>query len=440
MYPAWFLPTLSSAFIIAMVATFHILPSHLATSALWFGVYVERKAYKEGRSEFIEFLKKFSLLVLIFCFIYGSITGVGIWFSAAAASPRAISALIHNYVWGWATEWVFFIIEIVTIYAYYYTFERVSPQHHMRIGIIYAWGAWISMIIITGILAFMLTPGPWFKTGGFFDGFFNPTYWPQLLSRTGFMFSLAAVYAMIAASRMSNSPAKEEIIRMASIWGMGGLIAGALFGLWYLHKIPSSAKDLMDSLVYLKHLLVICGVFGALVFVYFAVFGYLRPSLARGWLSVAAVIVLFVSIIAGEAFREGIRRPYIIGGLMYGSSQVIARDVPAKKVKSEVEELNEKGFLSRLYYLPPRFRTINDKNMIEVGRIIVSHECAGCHSIKRNGLIRPLAKLLNGMEKEDIEDILDSLGDYPYMPPFIGNEKEKEAAAAYLAKIAKERR
>lgn len=364
---------------------------------------------------------------------------MGIWFSAAVASPRAISALIHNYVWGWATEWVFFIIEIVTIYAYYYTLSRISPVHHMRIGWIYAWGAWISMIIITGILAFMLTPDTWFKTGGFFDGFFNSTYWPQLLSRTGFMFSLAAAYAMIAARRVSNNQVREEVTKLAAVWGMAGLIGGAIFGGWYIAKLPPHAKELaFNALPYLKHMLVVCGMLGAVIFVYFLIFGYLKPSLSNMGLGIAMLVVLFLAIGAAEGFREGVRRPYIIGGFMYGSSQVIAKDVPAKGIKAEVEELNEKGFLSKLYYLPKELRTINADNKLEIGRVLVAHQCAGCHSIKRNGVIRPLAKLLSGMEADEIKDVLDSLGDYSYMPPFIGTDEEKEAAAAYLATIAKE--
>ncbi len=94
MYPAWFVPVLGSGLIIAIIAIFHILPSHLATGSFWFNVWLERKAYKEG----LQFLKKYVLFILIFCFVYGSITGVWIWFSATVSSPKATSSLIHNYV------------------------------------------------------------------------------------------------------------------------------------------------------------------------------------------------------------------------------------------------------------------------------------------------------------------------------------------------------
>ncbi len=439
MYPAWLVPVLGSGLIIAIIATFHILPSHLATGSFWFNVWLERKAYKENRPELLQFLKKYVLLILIFCFVYGSITGVWIWFSATVSSPRAISSLIHNYVWGWATEWVFFIIEIVAIYVYYYTFGKIDGQHHLRVGWTYAWGAWISMVIITGILAFMLTPGKWLETGKFFDGFFNPTYWPQLFTRTALMFSVAGIYAIIVASRLDDADLKVEITRKAALWGIGGLILGAVFAYWYILKLPPEAKNLVfgGELPYLKTLLKVAVIMGAVVGVYYVVFGLIAPHLSNPVVGVIVAIILFLGIGAGEGFREGVRRPYIINYFMYGSSQVIARSIPPKGVEEEVSKLNEKGYLSVLYYLPEQLRTITENNKLEVGRVLVVHQCAACHTLEPNGVLRPLPKLLSGMEKDDIRDLLDSLGDYAYMPPFIGTDEEKDAAAAYLATLAK---
>lgn len=194
MYPIWDVPYLSSALVIGLIASFHVLPSHLAVAALWVTVFIEKLAYARNRPDYLDFVKRFTLLLLIFSFIFGFPSGIGIWYSATISSPRGISGLIHNYVWGWATEWVFFLIEIATIYAYYYTLGKVDPKTHIRIGYLYAIAAWISMIIITGILAFMLTPGKWLETGDFFDGFFNPTYFPQLFARTFLMFGIAGIY------------------------------------------------------------------------------------------------------------------------------------------------------------------------------------------------------------------------------------------------------
>ncbi len=436
MYPIWVVPYLTSGLVIGLIASFHILPSHLAVGAFWFNVYIERKAYREGRPELLAFVKRYTLLILIFCFVFGSLSGVGIWYAATVSSPRGISALIHNYVWGWATEWVFFLIEVATIYVYYYTFGKVDERTHLRIGYLYAVAAWISMIIITGILAFMLTPGKWLETGGFFDGFFNPTYWPQLAARTALMFGIAGLYALAVAATLENDSVRRETSRLAGLWGAVGLVFGALFTLWYLKKLPPEAADFLfgGTLPYLKKLLYVAGVAWAVVLLYFVVFGLLAPRANTLVGSLLVLVVLFLGILAGEGLREGLRRPYIIAGFMYGH-QVVGTDLPAKGIKSEVEILNEKGYLSRLGYLPPELRRVTDQNRLVVGRILVAHQCANCHALSRKGL-RSLPKLLEGLGMTDPEDLagfLEGLDGYPYMPPFVGTEEERLAAGAYLA-------
>ncbi|MFH1862094.1 MAG: cytochrome c, partial [bacterium] len=66
MYPVWEVPTITAGMIIAAIATFHILPSHLSVAAMWFNVYLESKAYRENRPELLEFNKKFTKMLLIF--------------------------------------------------------------------------------------------------------------------------------------------------------------------------------------------------------------------------------------------------------------------------------------------------------------------------------------------------------------------------------------
>ena len=438
MYPFWEVPHITSGLIIAMIASFHILPSHLATGAFWFMAYIEGKAINENRPELYGFLKRFSLFILVFCFVIGSLTGVGIWFSATVASPRGISGLIHNYVWGWATEWVFFLIEVFCVYAYYYTFGKVPPRTHRRIGLIYAWGAWISMVIITGILGFMLTSGKWIETGNFFDGFFNRTYWPQLAFRTSAMIGIASLYAMVVAASMEKGPVRYEVVRKAGIWGLCGLIGAAIFASWYLGTLPSAAKDLIfqDVIPMLKNLFYMAVGVGVIVSLYFLLFGIVRPQWACRSLGIVMMLVLLAGIGAGEGIREGCRRPYVINQYMF-SHQVVARDLPAKGVKGEVELFQEQGLTSHLFFFPDRLRKFPEEHLVEAGRIIARHQCGNCHTMEPTG-VRPIPVLLANLGMEDadgIADFLDGLGDYPFMPPFTGNEDEKRAVAAYLATL-----
>lgn len=441
MYPFWEVPGFTSALFIALIASFHILPSHLATGAFWFNVFLEQKALKENRPDFLEFIKKYTLLILIFCFVYGSITGVGIWFSATVASPRSLSSLIHNYVWGWATEWVFFVIEIVAIYVYYYTLGKIDAKAHLRIGWIYAWAAWISMVIITGILAFMLTSGNWLQTGGFFDGFFNATYWPQLFARTAMMFGIAGMYAIIAAGRLEKGQTREQVVKLASIWGAIGTIVAVLCSVWFVVKMPEAAKGLGigGGLPYLKKLLyVAAGGFG-IVFLYFLL-GISVPKVPGTYSGILMIIVFFAGIFAIEGFREGVRRPYIISGYMYGN-QIIASDVPGKGIKAEVASMKENGFLENLYFLPDEAKKQSQAGKLSAGRMIALHQCGNCHSFEKNANVRSIPVLLERISMTSAEDIamfLDTLdGGYAYMPPFAGTDDDKQAAAAWLASICK---
>jgi hypothetical protein len=67
MYPIWEVPYLSSALVIGLIASFHVLPSHLAVGALWVTVFIEKIGLEKNRPEYFDFIKRFTLLLLIFC-------------------------------------------------------------------------------------------------------------------------------------------------------------------------------------------------------------------------------------------------------------------------------------------------------------------------------------------------------------------------------------
>jgi cytochrome bd-type quinol oxidase subunit 1 len=437
MYPIWDVPYLSSALVIGLIASFHVLPSHLAVAALWVTVFIEKLAYARNRLDYLDFVKRFTLLLLIFSFIFGSLSGIGIWYSATVSSPRGISGLIHNYVWGWATEWVFFLIEIATIYAYYYTLGKVDPKTHIRIGYLYAIAAWISMIIITGILAFMLTPGKWLETGDFFDGFFNPTYFPQLFARTFLMFGVAGIYGLVITSTLKENT-KSDLTKIISRISLVGMILGGLFIIWYSSKLPQNMKDIYSGLPYLVKLGKYALASYLILSFYFILTGFLIPRLNNFLLSFLMIIIAFLGILCAEGIREGLRRPYIINYFMYGH-QVVAKDLPAKNIKAEIEIIQKEGLLPRLGYLPESLRKITPENRLEVGRIIALHNCANCHAFTQKG-IRPLPALfgkLSPQSPEDIDAFLSALGSFPYMPPFAGNEEERKVAAEYIYTLIK---
>jgi len=411
---------------------------------MWFNVYMESKAYRENRPELLEFVRKYSLFILIFSYVFGSLSGIGIWFAATVANPRGISGLIHNYVWGWATEWVFFLIEVSGVFIYYYTLGKVDRRTHLRIGWIFAIASWTTMVVITGILAFMVSPGKWPVTGGFFDGFFNQTYWPQLLMRTTLMFAVAAAYAILVASRLKDESVKRTAAAAASRWGMAGLVLGGLFFVLYLKTLPADARGLVGTVMVPAGLKAGMAVFALLLFLYFA-YVSARPLQARLVPALLAVVVLFGGIWSTERMREMIRKPYIIPQYMY-SNQIIGRDIPAEGVASEVSAINEKGILKTAAFVPEGLREVDESNLVEAGRMVALIECSSCHVMGERGL-RPMPQMIRRLEFRphaeaeteirEIEGFIDVLGAYPFMAPFVGTPGEKTALAAYLHSISR---
>jgi cytochrome bd-type quinol oxidase subunit 1 len=418
--------------LMAAIATFHILPSHVAIGAFWITYFIERKALRENRPELLEFLKKLSLSILIFCFVTGSLTGVGIWFAATVISPRAISGLIHTYVWGWATEWVFFVIEIVAIYVYYYTFDKIDPKLHLRIGLIYAIAAWLSMVIITGILGFMLTPGDWLETGNFFHGFFNPTYWPQLFFRTAMMFAIAGCYAALVAATLNNG-GRDTVRRIAGRWGLVGIILAGLFATWYYQVLPENAIENMKSISYVDIMLKLSIVIAVLMAGYFLLLASGKGWFVNAWLGVGMMVVLLAGVVGGESVREFIRRPYLIPGYMY-SNQIIGHSHVAKGIPSEAEKFNREGLLANYHFAPAELTPITIHNFLAAGEVLVKLECLACHTLTKGGR-NSLPDILEGLDAETAFYLLDDLS-RSYMPPFAGNDTEKRAAAAYIAVIS----
>ena len=190
-YPFWNIPYLGSGWVIGIIAIFHVMISQFAVGGGLYLPLAERKAMrmadKQMGAEWLKQLARHSKFFLILTAVFGTVSGVGIWFAIGLTNPEATSTLIHNFVFGWAMEWVFFMIELATVAVYYYTWDRIDPKLHLKVGWVYAGASIATLVIINGILTFMLTPGDtWLAVAGtgheaskFWNAFFNPTYWPS---------------------------------------------------------------------------------------------------------------------------------------------------------------------------------------------------------------------------------------------------------------------
>lgn len=346
-YPFWDVPHFGSGWVIGMIAIFHIMISHFAIGGGFYLVLAEQKALRENRPDWIEALKRHSKFFLILTGVYGAMSGVAIWFSIGLANPEATSTLIHNFVFGWAIEWTFFIMEVMAALVYYYTWDRVSNRTHLIVGWVYAINAWLSLVIINGILTFMLTPGQtWLSVAGtgheaskFWNAFFNPTYWPSLFVRTLICISLAGVWALVTSSRLDAVKQRElktELVRWSAKWLMPSFLLLPLCLIWYLYMIPADSKQLLQLGIstigqgvftqVTRAVLVTTMTSGTIAgVVYFL--AYRNPRQFHFGHAVAILILALSATASTEHAREMLRKPFVIGQHMY-SNGVRKADVP----------------------------------------------------------------------------------------------------------------
>ena len=436
LYPLFYFPQIGSAWLMGITGAIHIMASHTSVGAALLFAFLAHKAYKEDRPELYEYMRKYGMFLLIFSYVVGSITGPGIWNTATVASPRGISALIHNFVWVWATEWVFFVVEVIGVFILVYTIGKIDRKTHLKITYMFALASVSTLFLIIGIISFMMWPGSdiWYQTGSASDAFFGINTFPHMFIRLGFMIVMSAVVGFIISGNVKEVALRAEMTRKLSVIGMIGGVVILMSFLWYVQTLPQSALDLFHTVLWpvngTSRIMTVSIIAAYLLFA-FALPKMINVPVATAMLAV----VLVLGIWPGEKMRESMRKPYVAGRYVY-SNQIIGRDVAGKHIKSEMNIIAEKGLLTVSPFIPERLRTITPENQLEAGKLIAKLACSNCHALEKGAAYRPLPDRFPGQDAQTIEIVLTDViatGTFSYMPPIKLPEHETKALAAWLA-------
>jgi cytochrome bd-type quinol oxidase subunit 1 len=448
-YPFWDIPYLGSGWVIGMIAIFHVMISQFAVGGGLYLPLAERKAQRMTdpamQSAWLAQLVTYSKFFLILTGVFGTISGVGIWFAIGLTHPEATSTLIHNFVFGWAIEWVFFLVELATAAVYYYTWNKIDPKLHLTVGWVYAGASACTLIIINGILSFMLTPGDtWIAVAGtgqeaskFWNAFFNPTYWPSLFLRTCVCASLAGVWALISSSRIDGDthPAlKSSLVKWSVRWLVPSFVAMPFLMIWYYMMVPASQQALLtlgiDTInagtfsAVTRMALVIIVTSATIVGVAYYL-AYRNPVDFNLSHAIAVLLLALMATGAGEYSREMLRKPYVIGRWMYSNGVRVPY----------VSRINAEGYLVHsnwVWHGDPA----GSPSSYSRGEAIFRGECGSCHTLSG---YRPLNDLLAGRDRANIGSFITMLHEYkpdsPYrrfMPPMVGTQQDVDDLAGYL--------
>jgi hypothetical protein len=462
-YPFWDIPYLGSGWVIGLIAIFHVMISQFAVGG---GVYLpmaERKAMKMPtgplRTQWLAQLASHSKFFLILTAVFGTVSGVGIWFAIGLTHPEATSTLIHNFVFGWAMEWVFFIVELTTIAVYYYTWNRIDEKLHLTVGWVYSVASVFTLVIINGILTFMLTPGDtWLGVAGtgheaskFWYAFFNPTYWPSLFLRSCVCCALAGVWALITASRIDGDKQPElktSLVQWSVKWLIPSFVATPFILIWYLRMVPASQQALLTlgidnvnagvfSTVTRMALLIIITSATIIGVAYFL--AYRNPIDFKLSHALAVLMLALIATGSGEYSREMLRKPYVIGGWMYSNGVR----------KPYVARINQEGYQAHTNWVwgdnncvfaylqsPIDTSVPTCASSYSRGEAIFRGECGSCHTLDG---YRPLRHLLAGRDRANIGSFITMLHEYKadspyrhYMPPMVGTKQDVDDLTDFL--------
>jgi cytochrome bd-type quinol oxidase subunit 1 len=444
-YPFWDIPYLGSGWVIGIIAIFHVMISQFAVGGGLYLPMAERKAMRMSdpvlRAAWLKQLAAHSKFFLIVTGVFGTVSGVGIWFAIGLTQPEATSTLIHNFVFGWAMEWVFFLVELATVAVYYYTWDRIDPKLHLKVGWVYAGASAATLIIINGILAFMLTPGDtWISVAGtgneaskFWNAFFNPTYWPSLFLRVCVCCSLAAVWALITSSQIDGDKQPElktSLVQWSVKWLVPSFVAIPFLMIWYYMMVPSSQQALLSlgidtinagtfSAVTRMALVIITTSATIIGVAYFL--AYRNPREFNLSHALAVLLLALMATGAGEYSREMLRKPYVIGRWMYSNGVRVPY----------VNRINHEGYLAHSNWV-----WNGSASSYSRGEAIFRGECSSCHTMDG---YRPMRQLMAGRDRANIESFVTMLHDYKpdmtyrrFMPPMAGTEQDIDDLTDYL--------
>lgn len=410
---------------IAIVGFLHTIVAHLAIGGGLLLYLEERRGVKEGDNATLSFIKNISEKFLYIVVVFGSVSGLGIWFIIGMISPFSTGYLVNRFLWIFAVEWVFFFLSIFFILIYYDTWGKISEKLHLKIIRNYFISSFMTLFFINGILTFQLTPSK--AKGGInlFKAFFNRTFFPSLLSRVFIAVMLGSLFYLFYVSFIGESPLKSFLAKRYFKYLFYSFLCFSISIIFYWFQIPKAQLENFEKISYLKGIFffsVFLLLIGVLLSLFFSI---IMQRLFKPQFVFAALLCVLASFGLFEWIREDLRLPYLIVQRAYGN------DLSVKELKN----YQDNGFISFAPFVNNQEVKENEKLQ---GKLVFERLCGNCHTLKGlNSLNKTFSKI---DQPYAISLVRKSSFFKAPMPPFSGGDKEAELIGKYLKSELKEER
>jgi cytochrome bd-type quinol oxidase subunit 1 len=416
-YPVNEFGPLMKGLVIGGVGIVHVFLAQFAIGGGMLMLYLERLGQR-GAQDARTFVDGYFRVLVLVSFVVGALTGVAMWFTTIQVGARTIGLMIDEFHWLWATEWIWFAVEITAGYAFYRCGSRLSGPARLRLLALYALASWMSLFWINGILSWQLTPGRWLDGGGVWAGFFNASFWPSLLFRTAVSTTLAALAGCIVINTTElPRERKAALIRRVS-WFAAPIALMPLLALWFLAVLPADSRSwLLGGSMPMTMFVGVAAGASTLIGGYVVVGLLLQRLYINGATATLLLGLAFGATAAGEFVREGARKPYTVRGVLYSTS-IRPEEVAALRTSGAAT--------GDPYPLKERYPTPQLARGARVYRAL----CDACHTMHGANALAELTRTWTDDQlRLNLAKLQRTKG---FMPPFAGNAEDVEALVQLL--------
>ena len=242
---------------IAFVMLSHVLFANLHLGGSWIAAVSESFFIKTGFRRLDRIAKSLTLFNVIL-FSFGATFAVAGVLFFIALFPVFVTDWFRVMWWPLLIEAFLFAIEIVFLYTYWFSWDKIGKHKHQVLGYGYAIAVFFQTLMINMVAGGMLTPGVTeisFSGTGLLsipfadaiDMWFNPTLWRlqfhrlfASISYMGFILAMLAVFHFLDRKGIRDKKYWDWVVSYGITWGLLGLIIQPLFGMIYMLKIQDA--------------------------------------------------------------------------------------------------------------------------------------------------------------------------------------------------------
>lgn len=252
---------------IAFVMLAHVLFANLHLGGSWIAA-VSESIYIKTHVRRLDRIAKSLTLFNVILFSFGATFAIAGVLFFIALFPVFATDWFRVMWWPFLIEAILFAIEIMFLYTYWFSWDKIERRNHQILGYGYAIAVFFQTFMINMVAGGMLTPGVTeisFVGSGLLsipyadaiDLWFNPTLWRLQFHRVfasisymGFILAMLAVFHFLDRKGLRDKRYWDWVVSYGITWGLFGLVIQPVLGMIYVLQIQGVNMTAFDFIMH----------------------------------------------------------------------------------------------------------------------------------------------------------------------------------------------